>query len=228
MVCNLPLVILGHLSWLCPHHRSCLPSASWWGGMLERQLWCCGQLLSSSQSTGVLPTPFQLPLHSTALWGLLWGKLAPSWGKPAPSQPDPVHRDMTNASIQDKTCTLGSSFDTLCVWCWRVDMIIFLVLEKETGFVLPWTKGNAVQLIFLPWLCCFRDTVLKLCFSDCRFALTSFLPKRILSHECVLESHSVFTNTVVITQSFASAGWQQIRAGEGGRVNEESWVCVWV
>lgn len=39
---------------------------------------------SSSATTGVVAPPFWLPIQSTALWGLLRGKLTPS-------QPDPTH-----------------------------------------------------------------------------------------------------------------------------------------
>ena len=41
-------------------------------------------LLCSSQNTGVLSTHFQPQIQSTALWGLLWGKLTPS-------QPDSIY-----------------------------------------------------------------------------------------------------------------------------------------
>jgi len=57
--------------------------------------------------------------------------------------------------------------------------------ERERGFVLLWTKANELQLIHLLWLCHFRVTVFKLCLSDCRLVLTSFLPRRWFSCKCM-------------------------------------------
>lgn len=61
--------------------------AYWWGG----ECWGdntddVGVLLSSSQNTGVLPTPLQLPMQSIALWGLLREKILPISARPKERQ----------------------------------------------------------------------------------------------------------------------------------------------
>lgn len=56
----------------CP---GCVPSwdhAHPWPGSWGDCAGAVPALLSCSQNTGVLPAPLQLPVYSTALWGLLW------------------------------------------------------------------------------------------------------------------------------------------------------------
>lgn len=58
-----------------------LPTGLWWllaGTIGERALMLASALLITSQNTGASSPPFQLTIHSAAMWGLLWGKLTPS------------------------------------------------------------------------------------------------------------------------------------------------------
>lgn len=54
------------------------------GRVLENSTDAEPALPTNSQNSGLLPTPFQLPRHSTTLWGLIWGKRTPS-------EPDSVY-----------------------------------------------------------------------------------------------------------------------------------------
>lgn len=80
---NIPLVILGQLSWLSTqtslHFQ---PTGFWQWENWTDSLNVVWTLLSRSQNTGVLSTPFSLQTQSTMLSGLLWGK----WTPPQPDQ----------------------------------------------------------------------------------------------------------------------------------------------
>lgn len=72
VVCDTPSfslgqsALVGHLPGSCP--RPPLDVGECW----ETVLMLC-QHCSAGAKTGVLSTPFLLPMHSTVLWGLLWG-----------------------------------------------------------------------------------------------------------------------------------------------------------
>lgn len=71
MLWDTSLDIFCQLTWLCPLPGSCPPPAPWWGNV-GRQRWCSASPAQQQPNAGVLPTPFQLPAQSTALWGLQW------------------------------------------------------------------------------------------------------------------------------------------------------------
>lgn len=69
---------------LSPPKTLLSPSLLMGGRVLENSSDAEPVLPRNSQNSGVLPRAFQLPRHSTTLWGLKWGK----W---TPSQPDSVY-----------------------------------------------------------------------------------------------------------------------------------------
>lgn len=82
MIWDTPLVNLGVI--VCPPRI--LPILS---TLMGRMFNVVPALLSSSHNTALLSTTFQLPVQSTVLWGLPWGKLTPS-------QPFPRHWQFTH------------------------------------------------------------------------------------------------------------------------------------